>query len=158
MQRHRLENPLVTERRILILLFPRAGALARIFLLVVPVLFNHKNDLNPHTKVCEPLTRNQPLLSPSVQQEAEEADSMAGTRQRASRAISVDGEENAVGKLLKGKNSGSCAATIRMEPTIGLEPLTCRLPSAYSPGGSATSGHKPMASRRRLGRDAYQPV
>ena len=49
-ERHSLENPLVPECRILILLFPRTGALARIFLFVVPVPFNHKNDLNPHKR------------------------------------------------------------------------------------------------------------
>jgi len=43
-ERHSLENPLVPECRILILLLRGTVALARIFLVGVPVLFSHKQE------------------------------------------------------------------------------------------------------------------
>ena len=70
-QRHCLENPLVPEGRFLILFFRRPGGLVCIFLVRVPVLFSHKNDLKPHIGRRTRYTQYAPLLSPSVQQEAD---------------------------------------------------------------------------------------
>jgi hypothetical protein len=47
-ERHGLEHPLVPKRRFLILFFRRSRRLVCIFFVSVPVLFSHKNDLNPH--------------------------------------------------------------------------------------------------------------
>jgi hypothetical protein len=85
-QCHSFEHPLVPKRWFLILLFRRSEPLVCIFFLRVPVLFSHKNDLNPHIGLRTRYAQNAPLLSPSVQQESDSADSMAGTRKKASRA------------------------------------------------------------------------
>jgi len=68
-KRHGFENPLVPECRFLILLL-RYLSLAFDFFVSVPVLFSHKNDLNPHKGLRTGDPRLQLLLSPSVQQES----------------------------------------------------------------------------------------
>ncbi len=146
-QRHSLKNPLVPECRILILLFGRAGALASDFLVCVPVLFNHKDDLNPHR---EPVSRYYHFFCQAYNKKAVKPIAWLVLARRRTTL-----HPPTVRTLLEGLNVEKCKDRVRdderMEPACGLEQLTCvternNAPIAV-PGKRDKAGEGPSASR-----------
>jgi hypothetical protein len=121
-QRHSLENPLVPECRILILLFGRTGALASNFLVYVPVLFSHKDDLNPHR---EPVSRYYHFFCQAYNKKAVKPIAWLVLAKRRPTL-----HPPTVRTILEGLKVDKCKDRAvrdgeRMEPASGLEQLTC---------------------------------